>query len=110
RSKLKRLGKTPPKIVTTSKLINPIMMPKTLTMIIHAAFRVGTKGLNKLVDEVFQKLLTAARVRGGLAFPEHVGLEFSETHFALLDFPAHTRIPPDVAQVDELRPAAAPSY
>ena len=33
-------------MVTTIKLINPIMMPKTLMMIIRVAFQVVTKGLN----------------------------------------------------------------
>src|SRR5437762_5796607 len=102
RSKLKRLGKTPPKMVTMIKLINPIMMPRKLTMIIRPAFRVGTKGLNELVDKVFQKLLTTARVPVGFAFLEHVGFELFKTHFILLDLSADARIPRAVALFQEL--------
>src|SRR5438552_4060057 len=109
RSKLKRLGKTPPKMVTTIKLINPIMMPKTLTMSIRVAIRVGTKGLNELVDQVFQKLLAAARARCGFAFLEHVGLEFFQTHFTLLDFLPDVRIPRAVALFHEISEAAVPA-
>src|SRR5436190_5537733 len=110
RSRLKRLGKTPPKRVTTSKLINPIMMPKTLTMIIRVAVRVGTKGLNEVVDEVFQKLLTTARVRFHVAFLEHVSFEFFKTHFSLLDLPADARIPRAVALFQKLVQAAVFAY
>src|SRR5438046_4326583 len=110
RSKLKRLGKTPPKMVTTIKLINPIMMPKTLMMIIRFAFRVGLRGLNELVDEVFQKLLAAARVRRRFAFPEHVGFEFFKPHFTLLDLPADARIPRAVALFHKFGQAAVSAY
>src|SRR5881396_1542255 len=106
RSKLKRLGKTPPKKVTTIKLINPIMMPKTLTMIIRVAVRVGTKGLNELVDQVFQILLTAARVRCWFAFLEHIGFEFFQTHFTLLDFLPDVRIPRAIALFHKFGEAA----
>src|SRR5438552_8757034 len=97
-------------MVTTIKLINPIMMPKTLTMIKRVALRVGTKGLNELVDHVFQKLLTAARVRLRFAFLEHVGLEFSQTHFALLDFAADARIPRVIALFHKFGEAAVSAY
>src|ERR1035437_10387351 len=62
--------------------------------------------LNEFIDEVFQKFLATADVRGRFALLEHVGFEFLQRSFAGFNFCADAGIPRGVAVFRKLRQTA----
>src|SRR5512136_2597894 len=56
---------------------------------------------NELVDQVFEVLLPAARVRGDVAVFEHGGFEFPEPRLPLLDLGPDAAVPRCVALFSE---------